>query len=95
MRRQFLSKLELLGPGSHPAYLPVKTAPLFFRLHLQHTVFSVSAESLLPLYTPLFATARITGLERTLEELINCGKIIRPAYMSISENKEYVDLKDR
>ena len=48
------------------------------------------------LYTPLFATARITGWSaHRLEELINCGKIIRPAYMSISENKEYVDLKDR
>ena len=48
------------------------------------------------LYTLLFATARITGWSaHRLEELINCGKIIRPAYMSISENKEYVDLKDR
>ena len=46
--------------------------------------------------SPLFATARITGWSaHRLEELINCGKIIRPAYMSISENKEYVDLKDR
>lgn len=48
------------------------------------------------LYTPLFATARIAGWSaHRLEELVNAGKIIRPAYMSISEKKEYVPLEDR
>ena len=48
------------------------------------------------LYTPLFAIARIAGWSaHRIEELLNNSKIIRPAYMSISENKEYVDLKDR
>ncbi len=48
------------------------------------------------LYTPLFATARIAGWSaHRLEELINAGKIIRPAYMSISTEKEYVDLDKR
>ncbi len=48
------------------------------------------------LYTPLFATARIAGWSaHRLEELVNPGKIIRPAYMSISKEKKYVPLEDR
>lgn len=48
------------------------------------------------LYTPLFATARIAGWSaHRLEELVNAGKIIRPAYMSISKKKQYVPLEDR
>ena len=48
------------------------------------------------LYTPLFATARIAGWSaHRLEELINAGKIIRPAYMSISTERHYVNLNER
>ena len=48
------------------------------------------------LYTPLFATARIAGWSaHRLEELINAGKIIRPAYMSISDEKDYTPLGKR
>ena len=48
------------------------------------------------LYTPLFATARIAGWSaHRLEELVNEGKIIRPAYMSISKSKKYVPIAER
>ena len=48
------------------------------------------------LYTPLFAIARIAGWSaHRIEELINGNKIIRPAYMSISDHKDYLNLKDR
>ena len=48
------------------------------------------------LYTPLFAVARIAGWSAyRMEELINGNKIIRPAYMSISEHKNYKKLNDR
>lgn len=48
------------------------------------------------LYTPLFATARIAGWSaHRLEELVNSGKIIRPAYMSISQEKEYKSISER
>jgi len=48
------------------------------------------------LYTPIFAIARISGwMAHRLEELNNAGKIIRPAYKSISKHKPYIKLKDR
>lgn len=48
------------------------------------------------LYTPIFAMARIAGWSaHRLEEIINAGKIIRPAYMSISEAREYRELDER
>lgn len=48
------------------------------------------------LYTPIFAVARIAGWSaHRMEELINAGKIIRPAYKSVSEEREYVPLSDR
>ncbi len=43
------------------------------------------------LYTPLFAVSRIAGWSaHRIEELMNSSKIIRPAYMSVRENREYV-----
>ncbi len=48
------------------------------------------------LFTPLFAVARIAGWSaHRIEELINANKIIRPAYMSIAENRDYIPLSDR
>ena len=48
------------------------------------------------LYTPIFAVSRIAGWSaHRLEELINAGKIIRPAYMSISQERDYVKMNDR
>lgn len=48
------------------------------------------------LYTPIFAIARIVGWSaHRIEELISGDKIIRPAYMSISSEKKYVDLDER
>lgn len=50
----------------------------------------------LELYTPIFAIARISGWSaHRIEELINAGKIIRPAYKSISTRKDYVPLDQR
>ena len=48
------------------------------------------------LFTPLFAMGRIAGWSaHRLEELINAGKIIRPAYKSVSKHKPYVPLSER
>lgn len=48
------------------------------------------------LFTPVFAMARIAGWSaHLLEEQINVGKIIRPAYMSISAHRNYISLEER
>ena len=50
----------------------------------------------LELYTPIFAIARIVGWSaHRMEELVNAGKIIRPAYKNVAPHKEYVPLKER
>lgn len=48
------------------------------------------------MYTPLFAISRIAGwCAHRLEETIGCSRIIRPAYKSIAEEKEYIPLEER
>ncbi len=48
------------------------------------------------LYTPIFAISRIAGWSaHRMEELINSGKIIRPAYRSICTEVPYVPLDQR
>ncbi|MBQ1988635.1 MAG: citrate/2-methylcitrate synthase [Clostridia bacterium] len=48
------------------------------------------------LYTPIFAIARIAGWSaHRIEELINAGKIIRPAYMNVQEHLDYIPLENR
>lgn len=50
----------------------------------------------LELYTPIFAISRISGWSaHRIEEIINNGKIIRPAYKSIAKHTEYKSLLDR
>jgi citrate synthase len=48
------------------------------------------------LFTPLFAIARIAGWSaHRIEEIVNGGKIIRPAYKSVAPRRDYVLLDDR
>ena len=48
------------------------------------------------LYTPIFAMARMVGWSaHRIEELINMDKIIRPAYMSIMKEREFVPYDER
>ncbi len=48
------------------------------------------------LYTPLFAIARLSGWSaHRIEELDNAGKIIRPAYKSVSPHHEYIPISER
>ncbi|MCI5602446.1 MAG: citrate synthase, partial [Clostridiales bacterium] len=48
------------------------------------------------LYTPIFAIARISGWSaHRIEELINAGKIIRPAYKNVAKHIDYVPMSDR
>lgn len=48
------------------------------------------------LHTPIFAIARIAGWSaHRIEELINGGRIIRPAYKSVIEKKPYISINER
>jgi citrate synthase len=48
------------------------------------------------LFTPVFAVARVAGWSaHRLEELVNNGKIIRPAYKSVTKQQSYIPVKDR
>ncbi|MFQ9934631.1 MAG: citrate/2-methylcitrate synthase [Lachnospiraceae bacterium] len=50
----------------------------------------------LELYTPIFAISRISGWSaHRIEELMSAGKIIRPAYKSVSKHKKYTPMSDR
>lgn len=48
------------------------------------------------LFTPIFAIARISGwCAHRLEELVNAGKIIRPAYKYVGHHRPYCTMQDR
>lgn len=48
------------------------------------------------LYTPIFAISRIAGWSaHRMEEIINNGKIIRPAYINVHEEVPYVKMENR
>ena len=48
------------------------------------------------MFTPIFAIARIAGWSaHRIEEIVNAGKIIRPAYKSVAPRRKYISMIDR
>ncbi len=48
------------------------------------------------MFTPIFAIARIAGWSaHRIEEIVNKGKIIRPAYKSVAPRRKYMSMIDR
>lgn len=48
------------------------------------------------LYTPIFAIARISGWSaHRVEDILNSGKIIRPAYKNVQKHMEYIPMSER
>jgi citrate synthase len=48
------------------------------------------------MFTPIFAISRIAGWSaHRIEEIVNAGKIIIPAYKSVSKRREYVSIEER
>jgi citrate synthase len=50
----------------------------------------------LPIYTPMFAMARVVGWSaHRMDEIINGGRIIRPGYKSVAEAQSYIPISKR
>lgn len=89
------SMVERLGPevisGERKIYKGVSANVDFYSGFVYHML-----DLPLELYTPIFAIARIAGWSaHRIEELINMGKIIRPAYQYVGGHKEYRPLTER
>jgi len=87
--------VERLGPeviaGERKMYKGVSANVDFYSGFVYHML-----DLPLELYTPLFAVARVAGWSaHRIEELINMGKIIRPAYQYVGRRQEYVPLEKR
>ena len=92
---QLYSLVERLGPeviGEQRRIYKGVSANVDFYSGFVYNMLDLPLE----LYTPLFAIARIPGwAAHRMEELINAGRIIRPAYKSVASIKEYVPLQER
>jgi len=50
----------------------------------------------LEMFTPIFAISRIAGWSaHRIEEIVNAGKIIRPAYKSVARRRDYTCMEQR
>ncbi len=89
------ARIEQLASGiitSHRRIYKGVSANVDFYSGFAYQMLGLPAE----LYTPIFAIARIAGWSaHRLEELISAGKIIRPAYKNIKEDREYIALDQR
>jgi citrate synthase len=48
------------------------------------------------MFTPIFAISRITGWSaHRIEEIVNSGRIIRPAYKCVAKKRDYVGMSER
>jgi len=89
------SKVEILAPqiiGRIRKIYKGVSANIDFYSGFVYSMLDIPEE----LFTPLFAVARIAGWSaHRLEELVNNGKIIRPAYKSVTKQQPYVMMKER
>lgn len=92
---QLYANVERIAPsviGKHRRMYKGVSANVDFYSGFVYRMLGIPEE----LITPLFAIARITGWSaHRLEEIVNNGKIIRPAYKSVSKRRSYVPFKER
>lgn len=92
---ELYSKVERLAPevisGGRKIYKGVSANVDFYSGFVYHML-----DLPLELYTPIFAMARVAGWSaHRVEELINMGKIIRPAYQYVGNRGVYKPLAER
>mgnify|MGYP001093836713 CR=1 FL=1 len=77
---------------THRKMLKPVCANVDFYSGFVYTMLNIPEE----LFTPLFAIARITGWSaHRLEELVNKGKIIRPAYKYVGSHVDFREIDER
>ena len=92
---ELYSMVARLGPevisGERKMYKGVSANVDFYSGFVYHML-----DLPLELYTPIFAMARVAGWSaHRIEELINMGKIIRPAYKYVGSHTGYVPMDQR
>lgn len=89
------SKIETLAPkviAKHRKIYKGVSANIDFYSGFVYRMLEIPEE----LFTPVFAISRIAGWSaHRIEELVNNGKIIRPAYKSITPRRGYIPMANR
>ncbi len=92
---ELLESIERLSPGVFARVTgsdKVMCANVDFYSGLVYRMLNIPEE----LYTPLFAIARVTGwCAHRIEEVMTSNRIIRPAYKSLTQGKQYVPMGKR
>lgn len=88
--------IERLAPKvigkAHPLSDKQICANVDFYSGFVYTMLDIPRE----LFTPIFAISRIAGWSaHRIEEIVSGGRIYRPAYKNVSEQRDYIPLKDR
>jgi len=88
-------KVESLAPGvigKHRKMYKGVSANIDFYSGFVYRMLGIPIE----MFTPIFAISRIAGWSaHRIEEIVNSGKIIRPAYKSVSKRREYIPMDRR
>ena len=92
---KLLKNIETLTPELFKS-LTGKTKPMCANVDLYSGLVYKMLRIPEDLYTPLFAIARMAGwCAHRMEELYTGGRIIRPAYKSLSSHMEYIPIEKR
>jgi citrate synthase len=89
------SKVEELAPemiGKSNKMYKIVSANVDFYSGFVYRMLDIPDE----MFTAIFAISRIVGWSaHRIEEIVNAGKIIRPAYKSVALRREYTGINDR
>ncbi len=92
---EFYSKIEVLAPKVIAKARKIDrgvSANIDFYSGFVYRMLDIPPE----MYTPLFAISRIAGWSaHRIEEIVNTGKIIRPAYKCVAKRRSYTPMEMR
>lgn len=88
-------KVDRLSPGVISKYnkmYKIISANVDFYSGFVYRMLGIPIE----MFTPIFAISRMSGWSaHRIEEIVNAGKIIRPAYKSVAPRRDYARLSER